>query len=60
MAHGQHIETYVAFHSHGGTPKWLVYEGKSQSKMDDGLGYRHFRNPPYRLAQKKMKPWSSI
>ena len=23
------------FHSHGGTPKWLVYKGKSHLEMDD-------------------------
>ena len=28
------------FHSHGGTQKcWLVYNGKSQTKMDDDWGY---------------------
>ena len=25
----------------GGTPKWLVYKGKSQSKMDENWGYPH-------------------
>ena len=26
--------------------RWMVYKGKSQSKMDD-LGYPYFRTPPY-------------
>ena len=25
----------IRFHSHGGTQKWMIYKGKSQSKMDD-------------------------
>ena len=25
----------------GGIPKWMVYNGKSQSKMDDAKGYTH-------------------
>jgi hypothetical protein len=36
------------FHSHGGTLKWLVCNGKSESKMNDFLGYPYFRTPPYR------------
>ena len=27
--------------------KWLVYNGTSQSKMDDNWGYPHFRKPAY-------------
>ena len=27
--------------------KWIVYNGKFQSKMDDDWGYPHFRKPPY-------------
>ena len=30
---------FGGFHSHGGTQKWLVYDGKSKSKMDDDWGY---------------------
>ena len=26
--------------------RWMVYDGKSQSKMDDEQGYPHFRKPP--------------
>ena len=26
--------------------KWMVYKGKSQSKMDDDWGYPYFRKPP--------------
>ena len=29
------ILRYGCFHSHGGTPKWFVSKGKSQSEMDD-------------------------
>ena len=25
---------------------WMVYNGKSQSKMDDEMGYLYFKNPP--------------
>ena len=25
----------IRFHSHGATQKWMIYKGKSQSKMDD-------------------------
>ena len=38
------LELYGGFHSHGGTPKCMVYKGKSQSKMDD-LGV-----PPFRVS----------
>jgi hypothetical protein len=35
----------------GGSPKYLIYNGKSQSKMDDFFGiFRgtpHFRKPPF-------------
>ena len=29
---------YGVFHSHGATPKWLVYEGKSHLEMDENWG----------------------
>ena len=33
------------FHSRWEYPNsWMVYKGKSQSKMDDDWGYPHFRN----------------
>ena len=35
------------FHSHGGTQKWMVHKGKSQSKMDDDWWYPYFRKPAY-------------
>ena len=35
------------FHKFGGTPKWIVYKGKFQSKMDENRGYPYFRKPPY-------------
>ena len=35
------------FHSHGGTQKWVVHKGKSQSKMDDDWWYPYFRKPAY-------------
>ena len=38
---------YGRFHMAGGTPKCLVYKGKSQSEMDDDWGYPHFRKLPY-------------
>ena len=32
----------------GGYPhSWMVYNGKSQSKMDDDWAYPYFRKPPY-------------
>ena len=31
----------------GGAHKWMVYSGKSQSKMDDDWGYPYFEKPPY-------------
>jgi len=31
----------------GGTPKWMVYSGKAENKMDENWGYPHFRKPPY-------------
>ena len=34
-AGAQRSTRHGGFHSHGGTPKWMVYRGKSQSKMDD-------------------------
>ena len=30
-----------------GSPKWMVYNGTSQNKMDDKKGYPHFKKPPY-------------
>ena len=33
-----------------GTQKWMVYSGKSQSKMDNDLRYPHFKKPPYGSA----------
>ena len=30
-----------------GTPKWMVYIGKSHLEMDDEQGYPYFRKPPY-------------
>ena len=32
---------YVGVSINGGTQKWLIYKGKSQSKMDD------LRSPPF-------------
>ena len=40
---------------HGGTPKWMVYNGQSHIEMDDDWGYPHFGKPPYR----KMKRWDT-
>ena len=34
----------------GGTPKWMVYNGKSQQKMDENWGY------PYDLGNLHMDP----
>ena len=31
----------------GGTPQWMVYNGKSHLEMDDDWGYSLFRKPPY-------------
>ena len=43
------IDPGGGFLSHGGTPKWLAYKGKSQSKMDDNWGYPYSRKPPLKL-----------
>ena len=32
---------YGGFHSHAGSPKSMVYDGKFQSKMDDVIGVPH-------------------
>jgi len=37
----------IGFSINRGTPKWLVYNGKSENNMNDLLGYPHFRKPPY-------------
>ena len=42
---------------------WIVYNGKSQSKMDDEQGYLHFRKPPYNwntLQKVESGPFGSI
>ena len=31
--------------TNGDTPKWMVYQGKSQSRMDDNQGYSHWWKP---------------
>ena len=41
-----HEPSPCGFQSHGDPPRWMVYNGKSQTKMDD-LGAPHFRKPPY-------------
>ena len=33
------------FHSHGGTPQWMVEE--NPMKMDENGGYPYVRKPPY-------------
>ena len=37
----------------GGTPKWMVYNGTSQQKMDENWGY------PYDLGNLHMDPWGT-
>ena len=37
--------TNGGFHSHGGTPKWMVYKGKSYLEMDD-IGAPPFMDTP--------------
>ena len=39
--------TLWGFHKWGIPNSWLVYSGKSQSKMDENWGYPHFRKPPH-------------
>ena len=43
----RHLGLFGRFHSHRGTPKWLVYSGKSKHpiEMDDDCGYPYFRKP---------------
>ena len=43
----QEKELHGAFHSHGDTPQWMVYEGKSIYKWMMIWGYHYFRKPPY-------------
>ena len=33
------IDIYWGFPLNGGTPKWMVYKGKSENKMDENWGY---------------------
>ena len=57
-----------AFQSHGGTPKSLVYKGKSYwngwftmgnpSKMDENWGYPYFRKPPNHPIFMGIFPWN--
>ena len=39
------VQPYGGFHSHGGTPKWMVYKGKSHLEMDDS-GVPQFMETP--------------
>ena len=41
--------THGGFHSHGATPKWTVYSGKSHLEMDDDCGWNHVRKPPHKI-----------
>ena len=36
-----YIYIYMEVSINGGIPKWMVYNGTSQSKMDDAKGYTH-------------------
>ena len=47
--------TFWGFHSHGGTPKWLVYSRKSQTKMDDNWGYPILGNLHWTLQERLGK-----
>ena len=52
LARGEKDLRYVwslwgVFHSHGGHPVAGWFHRKSQSKIDDEMGYPHFRKPPY-------------
>ena len=40
-------KSFGGFHGHVGTQKWTVYNGTSQSRIDDNQGCPHFRKPPY-------------
>ena len=40
---------------HGGSPKWWVYHGKSQSKMDD-LGIPPFQETSIQMALGELSP----
>ena len=39
---------------HGGTPKWMVYKGKSENKMDD-LRVPPFMDPPNDVSDDIIK-----
>jgi hypothetical protein len=41
--------SYMGLSINGGSPKWLVYNGKSQSKMDD-LGIPPFMEFPISMS----------
>jgi hypothetical protein len=46
------ILLYIIHYIYGGFPKievphsWMIYNGKSYSKMDENWGYPYFRKPP--------------
>ena len=39
------VVTYGGFHSHGDTPKWMVFVRENPDRMDD-LGVSPFQEPP--------------
>ena len=49
----------------GGTPNWILYNGKSQSKMDDLEVLHYFGTPPYiflcyrHLGKRRNRPSSA-
>ena len=44
-----HRLTCGGFHKWGYPTSWMVYKGKSISKLDDDWGYAHLRKPPHRV-----------
>ena len=45
----QSSRTDEGFHSHGGTPKWMVFVGENPIKKGVIYGYPHLWKPPYTI-----------
>ena len=57
-----HMDSHMGVSKNSGTPKWMVYNGKSLFKWLI-WGYHYFRKHPYNLVHQKyktaMSPFSS-
>ena len=50
LTHSSSLNVHMGVSWNGGTPKWMVYKGQFQSKMDDLGVPPYFRKPPYIIA----------